>query len=319
MTEFLKAWHRFIAISIAGLFVALTATVIALPGGVASQSARPLSGWLWTDTTGWVSLNCADLGTCNAVSYSVTVDSGGYLNGYGWSENIGWIKFGGLSSFPSGGGTTADDAKLANNALTGWIRACAGTASGDCSSMTSRSDGWDGWISLSGSTYQVTKSSSDRFNGCTTGDSCAWGSEVNGWVDWSYAEYQCTPEPSYCEDAATLCTFNTNSCSFTCTACDWQCASNSCISPTPTCTISAEPPLVVDGSTTTIRWSSTNTGRLGCTVTGNGDTWTGVSGSEYSRPIHGQTVYSLSCTGPDDISTCSQTAAITPAPGFKEI
>ncbi len=320
MSELTSTWRRFLAVAIFGVFVCAAATAILLPQGTLSQSAQPMTGWLWTDTTGWVSLNCSDLGTCGAVSYSVVIDNNNYLAGYGWSDNVGWIKFGGLSSFPSGSGTTAADARLVSNALSGWIRACAGTASGTCSSMTSRTDGWDGWVSLSGSTYQVTKGSGDTFNGCTTGDSCAWGSEVNGWVDWSYAEYQCTPQQSYCDaDGVTLWVYDTTSCGFIEQTCAWQCplGGTACISPVPSCEISANPPLVASGATTTITWSSSNADS--CAVSGNGDNWSGLLGSEDSSPITGQTTYTQTCIGPDSVSTCNETTTINPSPQFQEI
>jgi hypothetical protein len=105
------------------------------------------------------------------------------LSGYAWSDNIGLIKFSGLSSFPVGSGTTAADAHYdaSTGLMTGWARACAGTANGDCSSMTSRTDGWDGWISLSGkasdnSNYGVKLDGSHSY---------AWGSDVVGWIDFN--------------------------------------------------------------------------------------------------------------------------------------
>jgi hypothetical protein len=134
-----------------------------------------VSGYAWTDTIGWISFNCTNDSTCGASSYGVKEDASGLLTGYAWSDNIGWIKFGGLSSFPSGSGTLAKDAQLSGSNLIGWARACAGTASGDCSDMTSRTDGWDGWISLSGTNYGITKVGNNYVG-------YAWGGEVVGWV-----------------------------------------------------------------------------------------------------------------------------------------
>ena len=160
-----------------------------------ATSSDKVYGYAWSSNTGWISFNnCVDpnnASTCNGQAYGVDYNSStGLLSGYAWSENIGWIKFGGLSSFPSGTGTTAANATLALTGanigkLTGWARACAGTSAGDCSSMTSRTDGWDGWVSLSGTGYGVS------FN-ATTGNantpSYAWGSDVVDWIDFTQAD-----------------------------------------------------------------------------------------------------------------------------------
>jgi hypothetical protein len=92
-----------------------------------------------------------------------------------------------LSSFPSGG-TPSTNAKvdLYTGAVTGWARACAGTVNnspnqnlpGDCSSMTSRTDGWDGWIELSGTNH--TNTAMSLSTGVING--YAWGGPVVGWV-----------------------------------------------------------------------------------------------------------------------------------------
>jgi hypothetical protein len=129
----------------------------------ADTATSKLSGYAWSETIGWISFESSTGG-------DVSIDSVGNLNGYAWSDNIGWVKFGGLSSFPASG----DNAKLNGDNLTGWARACAGTVNGDCNSAT-RTDGWDGWISLSGQGYGVKL---DR------NSSYAWGSDVVGWIDF---------------------------------------------------------------------------------------------------------------------------------------
>ena len=112
-----------------------------------------LSGWAWSSNIGWLSASSTDAGAGGG-PYGLQLDSLNNVTGYMWSSGIGWIKFGGLSSFPSGG-TSATNATLvlSTGAVNGWARACAGTSTGDCSTMTSRSDGWDGWIELSGTNH----------------------------------------------------------------------------------------------------------------------------------------------------------------------
>ena len=73
----------------------------------------------------------------NRGNAQVTINTDGTVTGYGWSPHIGWVRFGGLDNFPTGGGTTASNAYLAdvgsgNYELRGWARACAATPDGDC-------------------------------------------------------------------------------------------------------------------------------------------------------------------------------------------
>lgn len=153
-------------------------------------------------------------------SYKVTMsgDGGGSLGsltGSAWSPNIGWVKFGGLSasempnSFGTGQGTWQDNAQVVNyngtlgsdfrnsSELRGWARACAGTnggadgfTGGNCTGAN-RTDGWQGFISLSNAggqgvgnppppptgTYRVSVN-----NGIFSGYS--WDPYVSGWLNW---------------------------------------------------------------------------------------------------------------------------------------
>lgn len=145
---------------------------------VYAQGVSGLSGYAWSDTVGWVSMR----GGSGSTAYGVNVDSNGFLSGYAWSDTIGWIKFGGLSSFPTGSGTSAADARVSGSSIIGWARACAGTSAGDCSSMTSRTDGWDGWIALSGTGYGPAISG-------TSVSGYAWGSDVVGWLSFAQVTY----------------------------------------------------------------------------------------------------------------------------------
>lgn len=157
-----------------------------------SQGAgAPITGFAWSGTVGWISLHCQTGGAsgeniCATKPYGLGVESGN-ITGYAWSDMVGWIKFGGLSGFPSGPGTTAANAALSGSTISGWARACEGTASpGDCSSMTAQPGGWDGWISLRGTGYGVGYTGSS-LNGY------AWGSDVMSYIDFSYATANLTP------------------------------------------------------------------------------------------------------------------------------
>lgn len=125
-------------------------------------------------------LSMSDVKAQTTLTYGVYLDNAtGMFSGWAWSDNIGWIKFGGLSGFPSGIGTVSQNVQLdSSNKIIGWARACAGTVTGDCSSMESRNDGWDGWISLSGTGYGVVLNGTDL-------SGYAWGSDVIGWMDFT--------------------------------------------------------------------------------------------------------------------------------------
>ena len=142
----------------------------------AQSSAQEFSGWAWSSNVGWISFNCSNTNTCSSVNYKVLLNTDNTITGYAWSDNAGWLKFGGLSSFPVGSGTVSSNAKINNGKIEGWARFCAGTSSGTCSSMTSRTDGWDGWVSMGGTATQGEYS--------TVLNGYIWGSDVIGWTQW---------------------------------------------------------------------------------------------------------------------------------------
>ena len=147
-----------------------------------------LTGWAWSSTIGWVNLS------------SISIDQAtGDLKGFAESLNIGHIKFHDLGNYPTTGapGVPAN-VNLDTGEVKGWIRACAGTVTpADCSSMDSRTDGWDGWIELAGANHQsITPEvfmgknvmSGLRMN-LNTGviGGMAWGSNIVGWLNFNAA------------------------------------------------------------------------------------------------------------------------------------
>lgn len=150
-----------------------------------------LSGWAWSSNIGWVSFNSKDYGTPDCQAYCVQVsNANGLLTGYAWSSSIGWIKFGGLSNIPGAGSNAY--VSTSTGTVTGFIRACEGTLPGDCSAMTKRGDGWDGWIELSGvnhpspdtSGYQGTSTKGVSFGAGNIFSGYAWGGDVVGWLSF---------------------------------------------------------------------------------------------------------------------------------------
>ncbi len=190
MSHFTKniKYHAFVFVLAIVLAVAAVGIFSApLEKKAAAQvTLHQLFGLAWSDNIGWISFNCSSdpLG-CSQFSYGVQVEAtSSELWGHAWSDNIGWIKFGGLSGFPTGFGTTPANADFdsATNTFSGWARACAGTLPGDCSSMADSTNGWNGWISLSGTnpsygvTYDPTSKELNNF---------AWGSDVVGWISFN--------------------------------------------------------------------------------------------------------------------------------------
>ena len=146
--------------------------VILIPFSVFAGMEHNLSGWAWSSNIGWISFNSTNDHDPNtigvqqsAVNYGVNKNSNGTLVGYAWSSNIGWIQFGGLSGFPVGGGTQSQNVDVAGNNPKGWTKA-----------LSADNNGWDGWISMSGSGYGV------KFTDGTHLTSYAWGGDVVGWV-----------------------------------------------------------------------------------------------------------------------------------------
>ena len=161
--------------------LAVTGTTSSTSHARAQVVAGSLVGWGWSDNIGWISFSCTNGGPigddiCGSSFYGVSEDGSGNLTGYAWSDSVGWIQFGGLSSFPSGGGTQANAKVSSSGDLSGWAQAVVAAG---------RTDGWDGWISLSGlasdsSSYGIH---SNSLSGASTG--YAWGSNVMGWTTFS--------------------------------------------------------------------------------------------------------------------------------------
>jgi hypothetical protein len=291
----------------------------------AQASSTPITGYAWSDTIGWIDLNCANAGTCGSKNFGLSVAADGTISGYAWSDNIGWVSA--QASDTAGCPSAPCTPQIVSGALQGWLKA-----------LSAAGDGWDGWISLSGSGYGPTLSGG-HFSGY------AWGSDIVGWVSFSLAQTSwspCVPATTYsCSDLTTLAsTTVTASCqtSTTHTACSYQCASSggaaACITaPSPSFNegtagdgaalsghLQARPLLVRPGNTAMIYWNVSDV--QGCTVQGNGDTWSpDMSGAHESTPITTQTTYTLHCTALPTASPSSidESVTINVIPVFQEL
>ncbi len=184
-----------------------------------AQAIENITGWLWSSTSGWVSLSCQNTDSCAEVSYGVTEQSDGSWTGYGWSDNLGWLRFdAGCPSWAAGQCT----AKRISDSIQGWARFCApayvsgcgGTGGGgttgfeeDPGALTS--NGWDGWVSLSSQndhtsghnngtvepspyTYGLTWTNNE-LSGFVWG-----GDQVVGWMKYVAQETECPQSDPTC-------------------------------------------------------------------------------------------------------------------------
>lgn len=279
-----------------------------------------MTGYLWSDTIGWVDLNCINEGDCSP-SFGITIAADGTLAGYAWSEHVGWVSANAtdLAGCPSG----TCRATLGTTALTGWLRVIAGG--------TSQSGGWDGFIALSGVSpaYGVTYNSSGVFGGY------AWGDINVGWVDFSRARstyntcaasYVCSGQTIMQQDVSCNQTPVT-----TCTAPAFCSAgSSTCLYPVtgpngPNGNLRAVPSFVRSGATSRVYWDVINA--ASCQVVGsNGDGgggWNALSSGPtgiVTGPITDWTTYTLTCMPLNpSAQPFVQTATVSIPPVFYEL
>lgn len=252
---------------------------------ISYAQTAPITGWAWSDTIGWISLNCSDIGVCATSPYGLVQEADGHITGFAWSEHLGWISADAadVTGCPLG---LCEPYIASSGYVTGWLRA------------VSNGGGWDGWVSLRDSGYGVS-ASADGLVGW------AWGGEVVGWVLFA-ANLPCA------QDAGPYCSGNSlkhkdAQCTVTTLVAD--CGSSGCLPGATQCTvptppqttlvsgktIEARPAVVQYGKTTRIIWSVS--GATTCHVSGNGDSWYAMSGSYITRPINEAAVYVLSCSG----------------------
>ncbi|OGG53424.1 hypothetical protein A3H16_03355 [Candidatus Kaiserbacteria bacterium RIFCSPLOWO2_12_FULL_53_8] len=287
-----------------------------------STPTGPLSGYAWSDTIGWISLNGS--------TYGLSVATNGDISGYAWSDNVGWISAN--TSDLSGCPSNPCRAKLNGNNLTGWLKALAGGSA--------QSGGWDGFISLSGSNPNY----GPKFESGSDLTGYAWGSTVVGWVDFSLAVGACTASNVY------TCTGSGNN-TVRHTAVSSQCETT--ITDGPVCTspafcsagsavclyppidfisvgdetghLNARPRIVQKGLSTTLFWNIDNV--TSCTVTGDDgenfpagcseNTCSAGAGGVPTAAINQQTTFTLVCTGVDG-STLNESVIVNVVPVFQE-
>jgi len=227
-------------------------------------SEQNVTGYAWSDNVGWISFNCTDDNSCAGNDYGVNIDSGGNLSGYAWSNTIGWISFSESSGCPEAGCVTNPKFDKGTGEVTGWARACSGTAMRDCTGG-SRTDGWDGWIKLSGTTADGHPYGPIVANDASV-SGYSWGSSVVGWLSWGGTGYGVmSPVNIVCTGSLT-----------------------------------ADPMTVNQGQSPTITWSVSGGPSCANSCTGSGfETGGAISGTVVASvpPTPPTTSYALTCTG----------------------
>jgi len=293
-------------------------SAVATPACPTGPNGGNVTGWAWSDTIGWISLNASDSGTCTSVSYGLNIASDGAISGYAWSENVGWISAN--ASDLSGCPTSPCTARMNGSSMEGWMKVLGANQA--------EAGGWDGFISLSGSNYGPTLASDGTFSGY------AWGDMNLGWISFntsfsaaSTTWVACTPN-YVCTDEThrdNLCTVPVEN--EACSA-GLICSTGTCVippAPTPADVngaLKVSPRLIRPGGATRVSWNISYADS--CTVIEDNpqinDPWTGSTGSTglyISSAITQQTTYTLSCTGAG--GSLQQAATVYLAPVWQEI
>lgn len=126
----------------------------------ANAAAHNVSGWAWSGTLGWISVDCnSDPTGCTGAGgdYGLDLDDQGNLSGWAWSSNAGWICFGATCDGAVGAppaGTPSSPADSADHYCPGFVP-CALYDTNDhelhgWAYVLSQTDGtnYRGWISL---------------------------------------------------------------------------------------------------------------------------------------------------------------------------
>ncbi|MBI4433564.1 hypothetical protein HY632_02240, partial [Candidatus Uhrbacteria bacterium] len=196
------------------------AAAFMLPRFVFAGVTENVSGWAWSASAGWMSLNSTNCTALNAqqpgdppcsagYSYGVQVSETGYLTGFAWSRTLGWICVGASCAGTSGavpvGGWRARVNALTGEAV-GWAKIYSG--------------GDSGWISFSCENtrtcgviaYRTTldvatgQFSGHAWNGARASDGVVL--PAIGWIAWrpSYGGISTTwrPEPR-CSETGRSC------------------------------------------------------------------------------------------------------------------
>ena len=319
--KIMKKHH--LIVSILALFIIVGSLFFIEPKVKASSSASQLSGWAWSDTIGWISMNCVDGGPtandiCSNHPYGVNYDTNtGDVSGYAWSDHVGWIKFGGLSGWPTNGGTSPSNSQINQSGkMLGWAKVLSMENPND---HESPGEGADGWISLysNGSDHSTPWPYGVAFDlqsGASIQPSFAWGGVVTGWIDFSGVSITASTLLTDKDSAVTLQVIDQANATNTSTSTAMVQALNQQMPPNANNPVSTT--LNATGSNITLAWAGQNVDMSTCKGTNNGassvwnwhpTTYTAgtiiplalggyASASPVSDTVLAPTIYSVKCT-----------------------
>ena len=221
-----------------------------------------LSGYAWSDNIGWISFS--------GTNYGVTVDSSGNLGNYAWSDNVGWISFNAAdvqSCVTSYGGTAGE---MVAGRLQGWAKAVAAD-----------NNGWDGCISLSGSSPSYGPAVPGGINQTGTFDGYVWGSSVVGWIS-----FNCNTGGPTGNNICATSNYNV------------QVTFQSSIGGSANLGFTADPSRVQKGKSTYLTWNASTMASCSGVTDQNGNVVPGsavTSGTNVPAAVNQATVFTLTC------------------------
>jgi hypothetical protein len=188
------------AIRFFSVMLGVTAGVFFAAHGAIAGTADNVTGWGWSGTIGWISLNCTNDATCATADYGLAIDNTpgfpdrGDLTGWAWSETMGWICFGTTctGTTPEGGAPYAQYRGTFNgkqDQFWGWAQVLSLGANGWISLNCDKDVGVDDCAT---SNYHVVLNNVDgNFTKGGATDHWAWSSNTDGtgvgWIDLSIA------------------------------------------------------------------------------------------------------------------------------------
>lgn len=85
-----------------------------------------ITGWLWSPNVGWISANCSNTGSCNAVNYGLRLQIDDenpdrlLIVGQLWSENAGWLVSHCLQTGPCSQSAYGLSVEIASGLVSGY-------------------------------------------------------------------------------------------------------------------------------------------------------------------------------------------------------
>lgn len=192
----------------AALLVVLNVALILSPSNeVVATASENMSGWAWSDTGGWLSMNNTNAGSGGG-SYGVNLNlSTDVVTGFAWSDNQGWVCFGtscntgscvGATPNNTPANTTSTASIDGSNRLRGWAKFC-------------NVSGSEGWISLNcldtgGAGTCATSNYGPTVNfGTGVFNGYAWHGAVTTGTGWGWISFSGVSLTSGFEGTTTTC------------------------------------------------------------------------------------------------------------------